>query len=166
MVVLGKISEPYGVRGWVRVHPFADDPQVWAKMSAWWLGSEGVEPWRQTSLKSARLHGDGLVCLFDGVDDRRGAEALRGLLVGAPRDALPDAGEGEYYWADLIGLEVFNVSGVSLGKVAGLIETGASAVLRVVSADGRERLLPFVGQIVQAVEKAQGVVRVDWESDW
>lgn len=166
MVILGKISDPYGVRGWVKVRAFADDPLVWAKMPAWWLADEGSEDWRQKVLRAARQHGDGLVCHFDGVGSRDEAELLKGCLVGAPRSFLPDLDDGEYYWADLIGLEVLNHSGVSLGRVVGLIETGASAVLKVEAVGGRERLLPFVAPIVGEVDRSAGVIRVDWESDW
>ncbi|MGE5386497.1 MAG: ribosome maturation factor RimM, partial [Betaproteobacteria bacterium] len=94
------------------------------------------------------------------------AEALRGMLVGAPREALPETDADEYYWADLIGLQVINASGESLGQVAGLIETGANDVLRVVSESGEERLLPFVAQVVLEVEKENGLIRVEWGSDW
>lgn len=166
MVVLGKIVDPYGVRGWVRIHPFADDPQSWAGMSVWWLGHEGAEDWRETKIKACRLHAGSLVCQFEGVPDRNAAEKMAGLLVAAPREALPETAEDEYYWADLIGLAVVNTAGESLGKVAGLIATGANDVLRVVSDDDVERLLPFVAQVVLAVDRENGCIRVEWGSDW
>ncbi|HRE17323.1 MAG TPA: ribosome maturation factor RimM, partial [Rhodocyclaceae bacterium] len=108
----------------------------------------------------------GLVVLLDAVPDRNAAEALKGTLVAAPRDALPATGNDEYYWGDLIGLVVVNGTDEILGKVAGLIETGANAVLRVVAEDGTERLLPFVAAVVLKVEKDAGRIRVDWGSDW
>ncbi|MGE5386572.1 MAG: ribosome maturation factor RimM, partial [Betaproteobacteria bacterium] len=111
MVVLGKIVDPYGVRGWVRVHPFGDDPASWAKMPSWWLAPEESEDWRQMGIQGCRVHGDALVCLFEGITGRSEAEALRGMLVGAPREALPETDADEYYWADLIGLQVINASG-------------------------------------------------------
>jgi len=166
MVVLGKIIEPYGVRGWVKIRPFADDPAAWAAMPVWWLGREEMQDWREMRLQACRLHGDTLVCQFEGISDRSPAEALKGLLVAAPREALPATATDEYYWADLIGLEVVNVSGQALGRVEGLLATGASDVLRVVTEDGVERLLPFVAQVVLVVEKDAGCIRVDWEADW
>jgi len=166
MVVLGKIVDPYGVRGWVRVHPFADDPQAWARMPAWWLGREGGEDWRETRVMAARMHSGELLCQLEGVPDRNAAEALVGLLVAAPREALPGTGKDEWYWADLIGLQVVNTAGDTLGQVESLIETGANDVLRVVDDEGVERLLPFVSQVVLAVEKDNGVIRVDWGLDW
>jgi len=165
IVVLGRLADPYGIRGWMRVHPFGDDPLAWKAMPAWWVGKEGG-PWREVALKGLKLHSDGVVVLLDGVPDRTAAEALKGLLVGAPRQALPATGEDEFYWADLVGLEVVNAAGERLGQVAGLIETGANDVLRVAAADGTERLLPFVESVVLAVEKESGIIRVEWRSDW
>ncbi len=98
--------------------------------------------------------------------DRTAAEALKGVLVGAPREALPTTDDDEFYWGDLIGLGVVNTADEKLGKVAGLIETGANDVLRVVGEDGTERLLPFVAAVVLAVEKEAGPIRVEWGSDW
>lgn len=165
MVVLGRLADPYGIRGWIRVHPYGDDPLAWAGMPAWWVGSDGG-PWRETGLVSLKAHGGGLVVLLEGVSDRTAAEALKGMLVAAPREALPATGVDEFYWADLVGLDVVNGDGERLGRVAGLIETGANDVLRVVAEDGSERLLPFVAAVVQGVEKEAGRIRVEWGLDW
>lgn len=165
MVVLGRLVSPYGVNGWMRLHPFGDDPLDWAEMPVWWLAQEG-EPWREVKLKGLRTHGEGIVALFDGVNDRNGAEALKGTYVAAPREALPKPEKDEFYWGDLIGLKVVNTSDEQLGEVAGLLETGAHDVLRVVDAEGTERLLPFVGAVVLKVEKSAGLIRVEWGSDW
>ena len=91
---------------------------------------------------------------------------MKGILVGAPRESLPTTEDGEFYWSDLIGLDVINSADERLGKVASLIETGASSVLRVVSDDHPERLLPFVASVVLAVEKEARLIRVEWGSDW
>lgn len=168
-IVLGKVTGPYGVGGWVRVHAFADDPLSWAKMPQWWIGEERdgvVGAWQACKLIRCRWHGDGLVAQLDGVSDRSAAEALQGKLLGAPREALPEAGENEFYWADLIGLDVVNSHDEALGQVVGLIETGANDVLRVAGEDGEERLLPFVGAVVLAVDKENHCIRVEWEKDW
>ena len=165
IIVLGRLADPYGMQGWLRLYPFADDPLAWGKMPVWWVGAEGG-PWREYDLKALKMHGEGLVVLLDGVLDRTVAEAMKGRLVGAPRAALPKTEEDEFYWADLVGLDVINTAGERLGQVAGLIETGANAVLRVVGDDGVERLLPFVSAVVQTVEREAGRIRVEWGSDW
>ena len=134
-------------------------------MPVWWISSDG-ESWRECKLKRLKSHANGLVVLLDGVVDRTAAEAMKGFLVGAPREALPTTDEDEFYWSDLIGLDVINTADERLGKVASLIETGASSVLRVLADDNTERLLPFVAAVVLSVEKEARIIRVEWGSDW
>ncbi len=107
-----------------------------------------------------------LVAQFEDVTNRTAAEAIDGLLVGVPKAELPPAGKDEYYWADLIGLEVRNSRDESLGRVVGLIETAANDVLRVADGSEKERLLPFVAAIVRDVDIANRRILVDWEADW
>lgn len=165
MVVLGRLADPYGVRGWLRLHVSADDPLAWAEMPVWWMAREG-EAWQEVGLKSLKVHSDGLVVLLDGVEDRTAAEAMKGVYVGAPREALPATADNEYYWADLIGLDVINSADEPLGKVVGLLETGANSVLRVVADGKAERLLPFVASVILSVDRENSLIRVEWGSDW
>lgn len=168
MIVLGRIIEPYGIQGWVKVQPFGDDPGSWRKMPTWWLSADAEAPadaWAPQTLRGCRVHGKGLVAAFDGVGDRTGAEGFEGCYIGAPREALPAPDEGEYYWGDLVGLAVTNTEGVALGVVTGLIETGAHAVLQV--RDGEhERLIPFVAAYVGEIDLQKRTVQVVWGSDW
>ena len=168
IVVLGKIVGPYGLRGAVKVHPFADDPLVWARLPCWWVGQEGSAPgqWRSTQVQRCKAQGGLLIAELECLPDRNASETAKGMLVGVPRAALPPAAKDEYYWADLIGLDVVNTHAQSLGQVSGLIETSANAVLRVVDGDGKERLLPFVAAIVLDVDLPARCIRVDWEVDW
>lgn len=168
MVVLGKIVAPYGLVGAVKVHPFADDPLSWAKLPQWWLGREEDDPslWRPEKLRRCRSGGDVLIVQFASFLDRNASEAAKGLLVGVPRSALPPTAENEYYWADLIGLDVRNTQGELLGQVLGLIETPGNDVLRVGDGEGSERLLPFVAAVVLDVDLPGRCVRVEWEADW
>lgn len=169
MIVLGRIAAPYGVKGWVHVHAFGDDPVEWRRMSTWWLGRnpESTDPahWQAYSLDQCKLHGKSLVASFMGIIDRTGAEKLEGLYLAAPREALPTPAQDEYYWADLVGLDVVNLQGQGLGTVTGLIETGAHDVLQL--ADGEsERLIPFVAAFVKQVELEHKRIVVDWGVDW
>ena len=168
MVVLGKIVAPYGLRGAVKVHPFADDPASWAKLPQWWLGKEGAgsADWQPTKLIRCKLREGVLVAELESLPDRNASEAAKGLLIGVPHDALPPTAENEYYWADLIGLEVVNTHDQSLGTILGLIETPGNDVLRVGDGETNERLLPFVAAVVLDVDLPARRVRVDWEADW
>ena len=168
MIVLGRIIGPFGVHGWVKVHPFGDGPEAWCAMPQWWLAAESdAEPgkWLAYTLQEASLHGKGLVAQFAGASDRSSAETMSGLYVGAPREALPETAADEYYWADLVGLEVVNLQGERFGRVSELLSSGANEVLCV--RDGEhERLLPFVAQVVKSVDSGSGLIRVDWGADW
>lgn len=168
MIVLGRIVAPFGVQGWLRVHPFGDDPDAWRKMPQWWLSDAAdapAESWRMHALEAIKRHGDGVVAKLAGIDGRDASEALGSCFIGAPREALPQPESGEYYWVDLVGLAVVNMQDRPLGRVKSLIETGANQVL--VVADGeRERLLPLVGHVVKAVDVPGGMIRADWDGDW
>ena len=93
--MLGRLADPYGIKGWLWLHPFGDDPLDWAKMPVWWIGKEGG-PWRECKLKGLKPHGNGVVVLLDSIPDRTAAEASKGLLVGAPRAALPKTEKDEF----------------------------------------------------------------------
>jgi 16S rRNA processing protein RimM len=170
MIVLGRIVAPYGLQGWVKVHPFGDGWEAWPGMARWWLAdkTEGAN-WREVKLVDAKVHGPGLIAKFDGFADRSAAEALEGFYIAAPRELLPKTADGEYYWGDLVGLKVENVQGVPFGSVVELLETGANTVLVVCDGDGElkcERLLPFVAQVVKQVDTVAGRIVVDWDRDW
>ncbi len=164
MIVLGRVTAPLGVRGWVRIHPLGDDPAEWQKMRRWWLG---VEPqWRCYEVEQFELRGRSVAVRFAGVEDRNAAEGLRGLYVAVPQEELPASAAGEYYWADLLGLEVTNLAGDRLGKVTELISTGAHDVLCLSDEEGCRRLLPFVEPVIREVDLDARRIRVEWERDW
>jgi len=171
MIVLGRLTAPYGIQGWLHLHAFGDEPARWAEIGEWWLGrdEEDFSAWRAFPLQSMRPQGKGWVVKFAGIDDRNAAEGWAGSFVGAPRTALPAARQNEYYWADLIGLTVVNEQQETLGRVSELIEAGAHAVLVVKAGEGgqaMERLLPFVGAVVKEVDVAGGKLHVAWHADW
>jgi 16S rRNA processing protein RimM len=105
-----------------------------------------------------------LLVRFAGIDDRDAAASLKGRDIAVARTELPAPGENEFYWADLVGLEVENAAGESLGRVERLFESGAAPVLVVVGES--ERLLPFVGAVVRQVDLGAGKILVDWELDY
>ena len=168
MIVLGRVVAPFGVHGWLRVHAFGDDPEAWKQMRQIWISDDAEAPaerWVVHELAGLRRHGDGVVAKLAGIDDRDASEALGSCFICAPRDALPAPKQDEYYWADLVGLDVVNLLDQSLGRVESLIETGANQVL--VARDGeRERLLPFIASVVKQVDVPGRRIRVDWGSDW
>ena len=160
---MGRVTGPYGVRGWIKVRPFTETAEGLVAHAKWWVGREGE--WREVTVSDAAAHSGQVVALLEGLADRERAAALKGMEVAVPRDAFPEPGEGEYYWADLIGLKVANLQGDELGEVAEVFSNGAQDVLRVVE-DGHERLIPFVAAVVGRVDLADARIEVDWGKDW
>ena len=167
MVVLGRLFAPYGVKGWLHLRPFGDDPASWKRMPQWWLAREDGPnaQWNTAKLSGLRQHGGGWVVKIEGVDTCDAAEAMAGCYVGAPRAALPSTTKNEYYWTDLIGLKVLNKQGEVLGVIESIIETGANDVVKLRDGD-TVRLLPFIEQVVTNVDVASGQMTVDWQADW
>ena len=159
---MGRISAPYGIKGWVRIQPNTAAPRNLLSYRSWWVGSDG--DWREAAVAEAKVHDRAVVARLEGCGDRDAAAALRGKWVAVPRAALPAARDGEYYWADLIGLRVANTAGQELGRVAGMLQTGANDVL--VVAGERERLIPFIAEVIREVDPAGGFVRVEWGADY
>lgn len=159
---MGRVTVPYGVRGWVNVQPDTEMLDGLFDYPVWWIQADGV--WREFPVEDAKVHGDHLVAKLEGVDDRDQAFRLKGKPIAVPREQLPEPEEGEYYWSDLIGLEVENLQQVRLGRIADVFATGANDVL-VVNGE-RERLIPYIAQVVQQVDLAARRMIVDWDADF
>jgi 16S rRNA processing protein RimM len=164
VIVMGRVIGAYGVRGMVKIQPLSEDPLALTRHSTWWM-SDGAD-WHPHRVSDARMHGGTLVALLDGVPDREAAAALRGTEIGVARTQLPALAPDELYWSDLEGLVVVNREGECLGRVVGVIDNGAHAILRVQSEDADERLVPWVPAHVDRVDAAGGRIEVDWPADF
>ncbi|MCB1723063.1 MAG: ribosome maturation factor RimM [Chromatiaceae bacterium] len=163
-VTLGRVSGAHGIRGWVKVHSETSPRGNIFGYTPWTLVRDGNRETRD--VEDGRVQGKAVVVKLAGCDDRDAAEDLAGAEILVNREQLPATTRpGEYYWADLVGLEVFTLDGTVLGRIERLFETGANDVI-VVKGE-RERLLPYVWQqVVREVDLEQGVMRVDWDPDF
>ncbi len=162
LVVMGRILGPFGIQGWIKLKTFTESPDGLAGHCAWWLRTQ--QGWRSVGLEEFRVRPAAVSAKLEGVDDRDAAEMLRGVDVAVTREDLGEAAQGEFYWVDLVGLEVVNLQGESLGRVEELLRTGSSDVLVVLG--DRERLIPFVEAYVTLVEREAGRITVDWEAEY
>jgi 16S rRNA processing protein RimM len=120
--------------------------------------------WRAVAVQDGKPHGKSVIAKLENIEDRDAAAALLDVDIAVSRDELPDTKSGEYYWADLEGLQVVHRDGSSLGTVAYLMATGANDVL-VVDGD-REKLIPFVmDEVILDVDLDEGRISVDWDWD-
>jgi len=172
-VVLGHVSGLFGVRGWIKVHSHTRPPANLLTYERWFLGApnQGCQSaWRPFRVIAAKPHGKTLIAQLANAEDtviadRDAAMALMDCDIVVERSDMPALATGQFYWHDLIGLEVVNRNGATLGRVSTLMETGANDVL-VVEGDC-QRLIPFVvGPIVDHVDLDSGRITVDWGLDF
>jgi 16S rRNA processing protein RimM len=159
---MGRVTGPFGVRGWVKVQPYGNAGGL-AAYRSWWIESDSG--WSPREIEAVQVHGGTAAAKFVGCDDRDMAARFRGREVAVARSEFPDTAAHEFYWADLIGSKVVNTAGEDLGSVTRVFETGANDVLVVVEGD-RERLIPFIEPVVRQVDLAGRTIRVDWSSDF
>ncbi|WP_151448268.1 ribosome maturation factor RimM [Lacisediminimonas profundi] len=169
LVLVGYVAGAYGLKGWVRVRPFSHDADALLAARTWWIDRPALH---DVEVMQSKLHVDEVVAQLMGVADRDAAEALKGTAVQVRRGHFPALDKDEFYWVDLIGLDVENLRGEPLGTVADLMESGAHPILVVdaaPAAEGEKReqlLIPFVDRFVHKVDQAARRITVDWERDY
>ena len=163
MLVLGKVSGVYGVKGWVKLFSDTEPRDGILDYKRCFLKEKGQ--WRPLEITQGRMQGKGVVAKIEGCDDRDQAMLLIGSEIAVTDDQLPELAVGEYYWKDLIGLSVVNQDNIDLGTVSDMMETGANDVMIV--KDERERLIPFTqGHTVLAVNLEEKIIKVDWDPEF
>ena len=162
-ISVGKISGVFGVKGWVKVFSFTDPRENILTYSPWLL--QKGDQIKTVNVVDGQLQGKTIVAQLAGVDDRDQAASLMGWDIFITQDQLPKAAKGEYYWSDLIGLQVETIDGVQLGAVDSLLETGANDVI-IVQGE-RERVIPFLqGRTIIKVDLDASKIVVDWDPDF
>lgn len=170
-LTVGKITGCYGIKGWVKIHSFTDPQENLFRFGNWRLRRRGSL--ESVEFDAWKRHGKGVVAHIAGVDDRTLAESFKGLQIVVDGNSLPTLEEGDFYWHQLQGLQVWcrepetSNDRVLLGEVDYLIETGANDVLVVKatadSIDEREHLIPYLpDDTVVRVSLEEGVMEVDW----
>jgi 16S rRNA processing protein RimM len=163
IVLVGQVSGLFGVKGWVKVYSYTEPRENIVKYSPWLLKTD--KGWTEIKLVQGKRQGKGVIASLQGYADPDSSSRLIGCNIGLRRDQLPELGSDEYYWNDLIGLQVINQDGFELGRVERLIETGSNDVL-VLQGD-RERLVPYIkGQVIKHIDLDQKIIQVDWDPDF
>ena len=190
-IEVGRIADAWGIKGWFKVLPHSASPEALFSSKRWYLlpsdrqsGASKSPSQKATAtaaaaaqpvvlkIKEAKDHADTVVACSLDVVDRNQAEALKGARIFVPRSSFPTAGTDEYYWVDLLGLDVINREGVALGQVKDLMSTGPQTVLVLAQAseeEGKpplERMIPFVAAFVDNVDLLGRKITVDWQLDY
>jgi 16S rRNA processing protein RimM len=165
ILVVGKIGAPYGVKGWVKITTFTHEQDGVFTYTPWLLGQENkeyvVDQWR--------THNKGLVAKLVGVETRDDAEGIKNLDISIKAQQLPQLAGDDFYWRELVGMQVVTEKGYSLGVVKELFETGANDVMLIKAnlndAFGqKERMVPYLlDQVVKQVDREAKTITVDWD---
>ena len=173
-IEVGRVLDAWGIKGWFKVLPYSADPEALFSSKRWYLlpAEKGAKTFAgpvKLAIREAKEHSDSVVACAQEVPDRNAAEALRGARIFVARSSFPTPEKDEYYWVDLIGLDVVNREGLALGTVRELLSTGPQTVLVIgYELDGKphERMIPFVSAYVDEVDLAARRIRVDWQPDY
>jgi 16S rRNA processing protein RimM len=154
LILVGRVAGAFGVKGEVRIASYTAEPLALLDYKA--LKREDGSP--GLTLNSGRAAKGGIVARAAEVETREQAEALRGLRLYIPRDALPPPEEDEFYVTDLIGLAVETPEGEPLGTVKSVQDFGAGDLLEIQPPEGPSWYLPFTRKAVPDVRLAEGKV--------
>ncbi len=170
-IILAKVTGYYGVRGWVKLYSYTDPRDNILRYGSMQVNLNG--DWQNITLDTGKMHGKGVIAHFSGYDTREQTASLLGAQLAVMQADLKPLAENDYYWHDLIDLQVKNRQELLLGKVKRLIETAAHDVLVVQPEQHSntkpedEILIPYVpGKFVDHVDLETGLIQVDWQPEW
>ena len=163
IIVMGKVSAPFGVNGWIKVYSFTEKLESFLIYKKLFI-SKDQKNWLEIEVKDIKLHGKTIIANFSEILDRTQAEFYKDYLIGVPKNCLPPLKENQYYWSDLIGCKVVNLQNIPFGLVDSFIETGANDVM-VVKGD-KERLIPYSRETVLEVDTINSKIIVDWDENF
>ena len=155
-LAVGKLRRPHGVQGEIRMEVLTDFPERLRPGRTVYVGPRRLA----VRIRSVREHNGFLLLAFEGYEDRDRVGLLRNMLVTVPVEELPPLPEGEFYYHQILGLQVVTDEGETLGKITEIMETGANDVFVVTSDTGEEVLLPDTEEVVLSIDTEAGVMTV------
>lgn len=161
-LLVGEINGLFGIKGWVKIRSHTQPRKNILKYQPWYVQINAQ--WQTLAVVKGHAQGKTFVAQIKDIDNPEQAKDLIGLDVYIEKSQLPQLPKGEYYWADLIGLEVINQQQIVLGQVSNLVETGANTVL--VVNGKKEHLLPYIEPFLIKIDIQKKQILVDWDADF
>ena len=159
-VPIGRVAKPHGVRGKVKVDYFGEDPDPFRGCRVVFLEDPGGTL-RSYEICEVTPQPPRLILQLKGLQTIEDIQPLLGKEILVQRDHLPPLPEGEYYWVDLLGLEVVTGNRKRIGKIKAVLPTGANDVL-VVQGKTRELYLPAIERVIRKIDFGEKVMEVIW----
>lgn len=152
LIAVGEILKAQGLHGEVKVAPLTDDPRRFGEIRrVYWKAPGG---YRELFIEGYRSFNQFVLLKFTGVDNMTDAQALGRGLILIPRAERPRLPEGQYYWDEIEGLQVFTTSGVLLGEITGIMQTGSNDVY-CIKGSKQEIMLPALKDVIKKIELEQ-----------
>ncbi len=162
-VIVGCFGRTHGIKGLITVHSFTEPRDNILRYSDWHIMV--VDQWQPIKLLHIETQNKGILARLEGYDSREQVSALTNKKIAINREQFPLLSPGEYYWHELIGMEVVNLQGLHFGRVSDIMATGANDVL-VVEGE-RQRLIPYLPeQFISEINTQQRLITVDWDADF
>ncbi len=160
-ILVGKISNPHGIKGWVKVISFTDPIENILSYKKWTISDNQTE--KTYCLEDSRIQGNKIVIKLEGVNNRDDADLLKNLQIEVNRSDLPKLDENSYYWEDLVDFNVIDINGMHVGKVDSLFRTGSNDVLVIINKTKQRLLVPFIMvEVIKYVDLDKELISIDW----
>lgn len=162
-VIVGKFGRPHGIKGFITVIPFTEPPDNIIAYRPWYIQEQ--QHWCLLNITEVKINHHLILARPEGYKTRDQAVSLTHTAIAVPSKQLPFLEAGEYYWHQLIGMQVFNTKGLLLGSVTEMLPTGTHDVLIVC---GQKRyLIPYLpGNTIVSVDETTQIITVDWSEDF
>jgi 16S rRNA processing protein RimM len=162
-VVIGRFGRPHGIKGLISIISFTDPRDNILSYTDWHAYIN--KQWQPVKLLDLTSNNKSILAKVDGYVEREDLAYLTNIDIGIKSEQLPMLDEGEFYWSQLVGMEVVTVEGISLGQVTEILSTGANDVLVVVGE--KRHLIPYLpGKSIIKVNDSQRIITVDWDMDF
>ena len=168
-IIVGRIGDSYGVKGWSHFLSFTDPIDNIFDYKNWQL-ERSLNRFEPIKLEAHKPHGSSFVIKVTTCNDRDQALLLRGKSIAVERTDLPTLTNNEYYWSDLVGLNVINTKGELLGVIDHLFDTGSNDVIvtNQTSLDAKIKLtkqhyIPYLSTVVTEINLEKKTMTVEWD---
>lgn len=165
LIVVGQIGRPQGIQGGMRLNSYTQPIDNILNYQPWFIQKKNSQIWEQFEYSKVEYHAKGLVIFLKGISDRNTVALYTQATIAVSREQLPDLPHNEYYWSDLEGLNVQTKTGVFLGKVDHLFETGSNDVL-VINGEKTHAIPYLMGNTVLNIDLDNKTITVDWDPDF
>ena len=156
---IGQIVNTFGIKGFVKVNPFVDDVLRFDDLEKVYLKRN--KELKEMEVEEVKYHKNMVLIKFKGIDRVEDAELLRNSYLEVDRENAIELEDGEYFIADLLGIDVYTEEGETLGKLEDIFNTGSNDIYVVKSEDGKQLLLPAISEVIKEINIQEGKIIVD-----